>query len=506
MPIRLVAVVVAAGLAAAACGSTGDAARQSATTTGPDATTAETAGVTTPPPSTAATPVTPTTTSTTTTIVGEAGASGIGDPYFPELGNGGYDVEHYTIDLTVTADDDRLDGRTRLELTPTTALSRFNLDLHALTVTAVAVDGQSAEFTQEAQELVVEPGAPLPAGESVTVEVAYNGIPEPITSEAIPIGLGWHDVSTGSYVVSEPTGAHSWYPSNDHPLDKAHYDITVTAPADETVVALGVGDPPVDNGDGTRTWHFTARDPVASYLVTVVIGDYLITTEPGPDAITIRHAYPPARAADAEADLASTAAMIETFSELFGPYPFEIYGAAIVDHEFGFALETQTIPVFSPSHVDGQGTFEWIFAHELAHQWFGNAVSPASWEDIWLNEGFATYGELLWHEFGRGGDPDTYEQSWQLQLPAMTPPLDPGPAGLFGATVYQRGAATLHALRLTVGDEVFFDTLRTYVARFSGGTASTADFIAVAEEVSTQDLDAFFDAWLVQPTAPPLPE
>jgi aminopeptidase N len=196
--------------------------------------------------------------------------------------------------------------------------------------------------------------------------------------------------------------------------------------------------------------------------------------------------------------------MIDYFDDLFGPYPFTSYGAVVVDEPLGLALETQTVSTFGSDLLD-----EEIVAHELAHQWFGNSVTVERWQDIWLNEGFATYGEWLWAAHAGGNDVDTLARQTAGEAgdgrDLGPPPGDPGPGELFAPSIYVRGALTLHALRLTIGDNLFFAVLQAWTGSNSGGNATTEEFIALAEQTSGQRLGDLFDAWLDAETMPALP-
>jgi aminopeptidase N len=191
------------------------------------------------------------------------------------------------------------------------------------------------------------------------------------------------------------------------------------------------------------------------------------------------------------------------------PYPFEVGGGIVDDLFVGFALENQTRPFYDPIFFRiGQG--DTVIVHELAHQWFGDDIALGRWQDVWLNEGFATYAEWLWadHE-GLSTMEQTFIRNY-LRFPADDPfwqlPIgDPGPTRLFDGAVYERGAMTLQALRLTVGDAKFFAVLRAWADQKAGGHATTPEFVALAEQVSGMQLDTLFDQWLFAPGRPPFP-
>jgi len=445
-----------------------------------------------------------------TSMPAEPGAAGIGDAYYEDLGNGGYDAAHYAIELAVDMDIGMVEGVVTMSAETTQDLSAFNLDFSGFQIQELLVDGQPADYSRTDHELTILLPDPLPDGTPFTTAITYSGIPQPVRAYGgVPFQLGWiHEQASDSvYVLSEPNGAASWYPVNDHPQDKATYSYRITVPKSLVAAANGLLQEIIEAEDQT-TYVWEAGDPIASYLVTVVIGHYQIQTEVGPGGLPIRN-YFPEEWTESEMDaFANTVDMIDYFSSLFGPYPFEAYGVAIVDSRFPWALETQTLTMFSEAKAGMTVGVESTVAHELVHQWFGNSVSPYSWQDIWLNEGFATYGEWLWIEHTEGREALNILVQEEFHLAEINlPPADPPPDNLFNSGVYRRGALVLHALRLKLNnDQVFYDILRTWAEDHRNGTASTADFIALAEKIGKIDLGRFFETWLYERPLPEIPE
>ena len=431
-----------------------------------------------------------------------------GDPYFPHAGNGGYDVQHYDLTLSYDHTTGQLDGTAVIRLIATADLDSFSLDLRRLSATSVRVDGKNATFEQLPPderglggELVVRTRPKLKAGTTHEVTVVYGGVPgQPLDIEEAP--YGFYSFPDGAFVANEPEGASTWYPVNDIPTDKATYDFRITVPAGKTAIANGepVGTPVTANGRTTFVWR--ATDPMASYLSTASIGDYVMTTQVGPGGLPIYNFVETGlsvpRLATTTASLGLQPAMIDFFDDIYGPYPFTSFGAIVDENSVGYALETQTRPIYS-----GQAT-EGTVAHELAHQWVGNSVTPEQWTDIWLNEGFATYSQWLWTA-SRGGTTMQQRFDTVYNRPAAfwaTPPGDPGAEDLFNAATYDRGAAALHALRGKIGDASFLTVLRRWATENADGNVTTADLVALAEEVSGQQLDDFFTVWIYTPSKP----
>lgn len=433
------------------------------------------------------------------------GAAGAGDPYFPLAGNGGTDVLHYDLDLDYTPPaagaplEGHLDGVATIDLVATQDLARFNLDLRGLAATEVTVNGKPMAFEQTENELVISPRPKLKTGVEAQVVVVYGGTTTRPTDIEGAL-YGWVTTADGAMVVSEPDGSATWFPVNDHPTDKASYSFEITVPEGLVAVANGLPSGPPTTADGKTTWFWDAPDPMAAYLSTASVGDYVVNEYVAANGTPIFDAVDPARLGAPSADLALTSDMLVFFEGLYGPYPFNSYGAIVDDDTVGYALETQTRSFFSRNAREG------TVAHELAHQWMGDHVSPERWADIWLNEGWATYSTWMWNEH-RGRD--TADEAFDdfMSLPADDEEwdfvvADPQPLGLFAGPVYDRGAATLHALRVKIGDDAFFELAQAWVDRFGGGTASTQDFAGLAEEISGLDLEEFFDVWVYTPEKP----
>jgi aminopeptidase N len=434
------------------------------------------------------------------------GSSGGGDPYFPLTGNGGIDATHYRLSLRYTPPgpapaplEGKLRGTATIDLRTTQRLSRFDLDLRGPTASTVLVNGRRASHSQVTNELVITPASRLRAHQRVRVVVRYSATT--IRPTDIEDALyGWVTTRDGAMVANEPDGAATWFPVNDLSSDKATYDFDITVPDGLVAVANGTL-----LGSRTRagwtTWRWHAPDPMAAYLATASVGNYEIRRYRTSSGLPILDAVDRDLASTADDGLTQQGEMIDYYSSLFGPYPFTSFGAIVDDDSVGYALETQTRPIYSRRATEG------TVSHELAHQWFGDAVSPRLWKDIWLYEGWATYHSWLWAEHDGGATvasqfnevmaiPAT-DDFWNLAI------ADPGPFGLFDDAVYDRGAATLQALRVKIGDRAFFRLGQRWVKKYDDSSASTEDFEALAERVSHRDLDHFFDVWLhstVKPT------
>lgn len=372
-----------------------------------------TAGSVQPSPTAEPTPE-PTASPSPLPLAAEPGDPGIGDPYFSEMGNGGYDVDRYRIELAVDMDDETVAARVVIVAHALHDLSAFNLDFSGPAIDSVAVDGTAAEYERDGGELIITLPEAVRAGTEFAAEIVYAGDPSSGSSTGVTSReSSWVWYREGSFVAGEPSGASGWYPVNEHPLDKALYEIVVVVPEPYSVAANGVLVGTSELG-GERTFHWLSDDPIAPYLVTVNIAEFDLVSTVSPGGIPVRNYFAEGVSASTRENFDLQPEMLDFFAGIFGPYPFDVYGVVVHDLNLGFALETQTLSFFGSSFVN-----ETVVAHELAHQWFGNSVSLSEWDDIWLNEGFATYASLLWAEHVHGAS--TLEREIEGMYANMAP-------------------------------------------------------------------------------------
>jgi aminopeptidase N len=437
------------------------------------------------------------------------GAPGMGDPYYPNAGNGGYQIDGYDLNLRYLPTTNALTSTATLtgSVTSEEGLSRFNLDLQPnLTVSEVTVNDAAAAFDQQDAELIITPGPALAAQAPLTVVVTYSGSPDVIAGGTANLGDGgWYRTdSGGAFVAGEPTGASAWFPVNEHPADTATFALTATVPTGWRVISNGVqrldGLPAAPAGMTTTRWELDV--PVASYQDTIYIDKFTTIEGTLSDGRPVVSAIAPDAPANASDLARQTSGVIDVLSEFFGPYPMPAAGGIFLGSSTGFALETATRPIYT-NGIDDLDTV----VHELAHQWYGDDVTIERWSDICLNECFASYATWLYHEKVRAANLDAY---WKEQVnnyldrPSFwrSPLVDMG-AGKEFTRVYDKGPLALHALRREIGDDAFFTIIKDWPATYGGKNVSFEDFEKFVNDRTGQDHTAFLDAWFRGTTKPP---
>lgn len=430
-----------------------------------------------------------------------AGAPGAGDPYYPSDGNGGYDALAYDVSISYDPRRKHLDGDTTIVAKSTQHLSRFNLDLRHLDVSAVDVDGEQAEFSRRGDfELVISPRSPIPEGTTFTTRVRYQGRPRLNQDQGGVGALGWLVTPEGAaYALGEPHSAAFWFPVNETPRDKARFSVTARVPEGWTAVSIG-REGPHRTEDGWSVFRWEEKNPVASYLTTIAIDKFQIDRATLANGVPVVTAYAPG-AEHHRSQERHLGEVVDFLSGLFGPYPQSAAGVIYLSAPLLFSLETQGRPVYAPwSDLS-------IVVHEYAHQWYGDSVSVRSWSDICLNECVASYASWLWEEEKSGADLDSryradvaaaedIDDFWSGRLHRMG-------AGREFDAVYTKGALAMHALRRLLGDEVFFRVLKRWPAEHRHGNASWPQFERFVEQQSRRDLRGFFDAWFRGTEVPP---
>ncbi|WP_167736529.1 M1 family metallopeptidase [Nocardioides sp. 1609] len=406
----------------------------------------------------------------------------------------------YDIDVRYRFQRRRLSGSTAVTLVPDRDLTSLNLDF-LLPVSSVRVAGRPVPFVHRGHELTVDPPQTLPAGRRVTVAVTYAGRPGRHEYADAP---GWRATSREVLVQGQPHMAPWWFPSNDHPRDKARMTIAVTVPRGNQVIANGW--PSGTSRSGTLVTHrWRAREPMAPYLAFFTAGQFTVrrgVTDGIPWITGVSRGLDPRDHRDALTLMRSTPVLTSWLQTQLGPYPFGSTGGVVSGLRIPMALENQTRPTFPRT---GSDTYD-LVVHELAHQWFGDSVSVSSWSDIWLREGFAEFMALRYAETHGGRSADAWLRQmyrtgmrgqWRFSIGR------PGREDVFARQVYDRGAMTLQALRNVVGEDTFWQILRRWSSLHRGGSASISDFRRLASRLSDRDLDEFFRAWLLDRVRPP---
>ncbi|MFD7235399.1 M1 family metallopeptidase [Streptomyces syringium] len=434
---------------------------------------------------------------------GQPGVAGVGDPLFPRLGNGGYDVRHYGLTLDYVPEGNELHGIAVVKARAKQELNAFNLDFKGLKVRTALVDGKSARVSRKGDEMTVTPRSTIAKGDEFEAKIVYDGTPQRLV-DADDGKEGWVETDDGSVSLGEPMGSMTWFPGNHHPSDKATYDIDVTVPKGFTAVANGELKRKKVAEDGRTTFAWHTAEPMASYLASVAVGDFTVSETKTKNGLPVYVALDPDEAERSKGVETLIPKVVEWGSGLFGPYPFSGTGAVVDNNpDVDYALETQAKPYFPHAPDD------LLVVHELVHQWFGNSVSPRTWRDMWLNESFPTYAEWMWEEKTGGRTvakifQDFYDGTDKLSkniwdFPPGSPPAD----DVSGDPVYGRGAMVLHKLRVAVGDKTFFDILRTWTKEHRHGNAETREFIDLCEKKSGKDLGKLFESWLYGKAKPP---
>lgn len=408
------------------------------------------------------------------------GGSNSADPYFQGLGNDGYDVDHYQLNLDLV-DLPRVRGRAEISLTTTRSLVSLNLDLTGLDVDRVGVDGEEVDFDVTDGELTVELGRVFEVGETLGVTVDYSG--EPSSWPVAGTTAGWIVTEDGGVLSSAPGSASALMPVNGEPEDKATLEVTVAPPNGSVAVSAGqlVEDP--ERNEADRSWTWSSEVPVATHEIPLAVGPFEgVDEQETISGVTVTRARRPGTDTATSERLGE---LIGILSGWFGPYPFPSFGFAVVGAEPGLRLGGQSLSILPAQELESDG--EVAIVHEMATQWFGASVGIRDWADVWLEEAFATYAEWLYVE---DADPDVDAAdiaelvSSDLGVAELEPAFgSPGPEGLYAPSVSVSGALALHWLRETVGDDAFVDMLRDWSGTYRHSTADTDDFLELVEAV-----------------------
>ncbi|HUR79929.1 MAG TPA: M1 family metallopeptidase [Thermoanaerobaculia bacterium] len=412
------------------------------------------------------------------------------------------DVLHYDIDLTLQRASTEIRAATELTLVPRLApLQSVVLDFGELTVDDVTVNGARAEAYAASGHLTVT--VKRADKTPFRVRVAYHGSP----ADGLVLRANKHG-DFGVFADNWPNRAHYWFPSIDHPSDKASVDFTVTAPDAFDVIANGTLLETVSLQNGTKQWRWHEATPIPVHCMVVGATQFAVVHAGEDDGVAVAYyLYPKDRANGKQ--FGRVTGILDFFGKTIGPYPYEKLAIVESSTRFG-GMENASAIFLDEKRIDGEADLERLVAHEIAHQWFGDSVSQNDWYDLWLSEGFATYFAALYFERASGvsalrtmmaASRQTYLDAHVDAQPIHDPSIAELPR-LLNRLNYQKGAWVLHMLRGVIGDEAFFAGIREYYATYRDGNTSTAGLRTIMERHAGQPLEWFFRQWIYQPGHP----
>ena len=425
------------------------------------------------------------------------------DRNYPEVGDPGVDALHYELVLGWAPDTDNLVATEVLTFRSTETDDSFQLDFsEVLEIDGLQVDGADVEYDRQGKDLIVE--TPVEKDQRYEMVLEYSGTPEPVDvpvqrSDFSQTGFTIDD-DHQVWTMQEPWGAYSWYAVNDHPSDKALYDFSLSVPEPWMGIANGDLVSTEEQGGLTITrWHLA--EPAASYLTTLAFGDYEQTELTGPGDIPIRIFTPSASPGALEGPSTAPKAM-EWLEQYLGPYPFDTFGIVVVDSASG--METQTMVTLGNTAYTLSPE---VVVHELAHQWYGDVVTPDDWRDLWMNEGMAMYLQGMWQAEQADISVDEQMDEWaefeDIERELAGPPGDYDLDKWGSGNVYYSGALLWHELRQLVGDEAFFEAVRGWPESQDNRSSNREALERFFEKRTGDELSSFFDDWLLSEQTPP---
>ena len=432
-------------------------------------------------------------------------SSPVADPLYPQHGNPGLDVLHYGLELAWAPTSQTLTGAATLRIRPTVDAAALKLDFKPYSLDGVTLDGVTAAATVTGEKLTVP--VAVSADKPVTLVVRYHGKPAttPMPShrgDAEPLGLTITK-DNGLWTMQEPFGAYTWFPANDQPSDKALFDIAVTVPAGWSAIASGT-----PAGRSGNTFTYRATDPAATYLTTLAVGRYSELTAKGPRGVPLTYWYRPGVDDKLVPTLKRSPKYLEFLEQRFGPYPFPSGGIVIVDSESG--METQQMITMGGRigkwNDDVEAGFDEDLLHEYAHQWFGDSITPTTWTDLWLSEGWAMYVQFLYEQslvkYSDKALESFLRESDAALRKKLGPPGSPKAANFAESNVYICPATMLKELNDALGDTKFFALGRAWVQTQKNTQQDRASFIAFVNKQTGRDFTKLITNWLDSKTTP----